>query len=108
MPLDEIEERVFGQIRTLAEVAATYATAIVHVKPHGALYNQAVNRPELARAIANGVASFSKEVVLVGLAGSPMLDVFRDAGFARRRRSFRRSPLRTRRHAALAASSTTR
>jgi len=81
LPLDQIEETVFGQIRTLAEVAATYATAIVHVKPHGALYNQAVNKPALARAIANGVARFSKEVVLVGLAGSKMLNVFREAGF---------------------------
>jgi len=81
LPLAQIEESVFGQIRALAEIAATYATAIVHVKPHGALYNQAVNRPELARAIANGVARFSKDVVLVGLAGSRMLDVFRDAGF---------------------------
>ena len=81
LPLEQIEESIFGQIRTLAEVAATYATAIVHVKPHGAIYNQAVNKPALARAIANGVARFSKEVVLVGLAGSKMLEVFRGAGF---------------------------
>ena len=81
LPLDEIEETVFGQIRTLAEIAATYATAIVHVKPHGALYNQAVNKQDLARAIATGVARFSKDVILVGLAGSPMLKVFRDIGF---------------------------
>src|SRR5580698_6820171 len=81
LPLDQIEESIFGQIRALAEVAATYATAIVHVKAHGALYNQAVRKPELARAIANGVARFSQDVVLVGLAGSQMLDIFREAGF---------------------------
>lgn len=82
MPLEAIEATVFEQVDALAGIAATFATGIVHVKPHGALYNQAVKRPELARAIANGVARFSKDVVLVGLAGSPMLDVFRDAGFA--------------------------
>jgi len=81
LPLAQIEESVFGQIRALAEIAATFATAIVHVKPHGALYNQAVNKPALARAIANGVARFSRDVVLVGLAGSKMLEVFREAGF---------------------------
>jgi 5-oxoprolinase (ATP-hydrolysing) subunit A len=81
LPLDQIEESIFGQIRALSEIAQTYATAIVHVKPHGAIYNQAVNKPELARAIANGVARFSKELVLVGLAGSRMLSVFREAGF---------------------------
>ena len=81
LPLHQIEESIYGQIRTLAEVAATFATAIVHVKAHGALYNQAVNKPALAKAIANGVARFSKDVVLVGLAGSKMLEVFREAGF---------------------------
>ena len=81
LPLDQIEQTIFDQVRALADVAATFATAIVHVKPHGAIYNDAVNRPDLARAIANGVARFSTDVVLVGLAGSSMLDVFRDAGF---------------------------
>lgn len=81
MPLEAIEATVFEQIEALHRIAKTFATALVHVKPHGALYNQAVKRPELARAIASGVARFSKDLVLVGLAGSPMLDVFRDAGF---------------------------
>ena len=81
LPLPEIEESIYGQICALHEVAKTFATSIVHVKAHGALYNQAVNRPDLAQSIATAVARFSKDVVLVGLAGSPMLKVFRDAGF---------------------------
>ncbi len=70
MPLGEVASTVFEQVRRLVEIAATYATAIVHVKPHGALYNQAVNKPALARAIAEGVARLNKDVVLVGLAGA--------------------------------------
>src|SRR5262249_36306912 len=62
-------------------VAETYDAEIMHVKPHGALYNQAANNTELAAAIAKGVARWSREVSLVGLAGSRMLDVFSDAGF---------------------------
>jgi 5-oxoprolinase (ATP-hydrolysing) subunit A len=81
LPLEEIERTIFEQVRALAAIAATCATTIVHVKPHGALYNQAVKRPDLAAAIAEGVARFSKDVVLVGLAGSQMLDVFRARGF---------------------------
>lgn len=81
LSLDQVEQTIYDQVRALAAIAATFATAMVHVKPHGAIYNDAVNRPDLARAIANGVARFSKEVVLVGLAGSPMLDEFRKAGF---------------------------
>jgi UPF0271 protein len=79
---NEIAESVFEQVRTLAEVADRCGARVVHVKPHGALYNHAVRNRELAVAIAQGVARWSKDVVLVGLAGSTMLDVFREAGFA--------------------------
>ena len=78
----EIATSVFEQVQALAEVAARCGARVVHVKPHGALYNQAVRNRELAEAIAKGVARWNPDVVLVGLAGSPMLDVFRSAGFA--------------------------
>ena len=82
MPLNEISASILEQVRALAEIAAGCGVRLVHVKPHGALYNQAVRNRELAGAIAEGVARLSRDVVLVGLAGSPMLGVFREAGFA--------------------------
>ena len=82
LPAKEIADSVHEQVRVLAEIAARCGARLAHVKPHGALYNQAVRNRELAGAIAEGVARWSRDVVLVGLAGSPMLDVFRDAGFA--------------------------
>jgi UPF0271 protein len=82
MPALEVAEFVFAQVQALAEVAESCRAPVVHVKPHGALYNQAVRNRELASAIAEGVARWRRDVVLVGLAGSPMLDVFREAGFA--------------------------
>jgi UPF0271 protein len=78
----EVAQSVFDQVRALAQVAESCGTRVVHVKPHGALYNQAVKNRELAGAIADGVARWNREVVLVGLAGSAMLEVFREAGFA--------------------------
>jgi UPF0271 protein len=81
LPAKEIAESVYEQVRVLAEIAARCGARLAHVKPHGALYNQAVRNRELAEAIAKGVARWSRHVVLVGLAGSPMLDVFREAGF---------------------------
>src|SRR5258706_9655185 len=78
---EEVADSVYAQVRALGEVAARHHANITHVKPHGALYNQAVRNSQLARAIASGVARWSQQVVLVGLAGSPMLDVFDDAGF---------------------------
>jgi UPF0271 protein len=82
MPAEAIAESVFEQVRALAEVAARFGVSLVHVKPHGALYNQAVRNPLLAEAIAKGVARWSHNVVLIGLAGSQMLEVFRETGFA--------------------------
>ena len=77
----DIARTVFEQVQLLAKVAEEQGAAVRHVKPHGALYNAAAANAEIARAIAAGVARWSKDVVLVGLAGSVMLEVFRDAGF---------------------------
>lgn len=81
MPADAISQAVLAQVRVLAQVAKGQGVDLRHVKPHGALYNQAAGDASVARAIAVGVARWSKELVMVGLAGSVMLDVFRDAGF---------------------------
>jgi UPF0271 protein len=82
MPAQVVADSVYQQVRVLAEVAAACGTKLVHVKPHGALYNQAVKTRELAAAIARGVAKYDKKLILMGLAESAMLDVFREAGFA--------------------------
>jgi UPF0271 protein len=76
-----IADSVFEQVRTLSDIAARCGARLSHVKAHGALYNQAARERGIARAIADGVARWSTSVVLVGLAGTAMLDVFREAGF---------------------------
>jgi UPF0271 protein len=81
LPPDAIADAVYQQVQALAEIAARNGASLTHVKPHGALYNQAVHNREIAQAIAQGVARWRTDVVLVGLAGSPMLEVFRGAGF---------------------------
>jgi UPF0271 protein len=78
---DEIAESVFEQVSKLGDIAAKCGARVGHVKAHGALYNQAARDAAVAKAIADGVARWRRDVVLVGLAGSMMLDVFRDAGF---------------------------
>jgi UPF0271 protein len=74
---EQIAQTVCDQIGALAAIAGDLA----HVKPHGALYNVAAKNPDVARAIGEGVARFGRELVLVGLAGSVMLDVWRKMGF---------------------------
>jgi 5-oxoprolinase (ATP-hydrolysing) subunit A len=78
----EVADSVYEQVVTLAKIAESCGARVAHVKPHGALYNQAARDRDLAGAIAAGVAHWSKDVVMVGLAGSLMLGAFREAGFA--------------------------
>ncbi len=79
---DEIAECVFEQVSKLGEIAAKCGARVGHVKAHGALYNQAARDAAVAEAFADGVARWRRDVVLVGLSGSVMLEAFRGAGFS--------------------------
>jgi UPF0271 protein len=83
MPLSaaEIEATVCEQIERLDAVVRRLGGEIVHVKAHGALYNIAVHNETVARAIGAGIARWNPRVTVFGLAGSPMLDWWRDMGF---------------------------
>jgi UPF0271 protein len=72
-----IADTVYAQLMRLERCGAD----LKHVKPHGALYNVAAKKPEVAAAIADGVARKNPKLILVGLAGSKMLDVWRERGF---------------------------
>ena len=83
MTPEELGSSLLAQLGALAAIArAETGAELRHVKPHGALYNRAARDPALAETIARSVARFSGEVVLVGLAGSALLDAGRDAGLA--------------------------
>ncbi len=66
----EVEQLVLYQIGALYGFCRAHGVALQHVKPHGALYNQAAVDPALARGIARAVARFSRDLPLVALASS--------------------------------------
>jgi len=66
---EAVADSVYQQVRALAEIAERNGVSLTHVKPHGALYNQAVHNRQLAKAIAKGVARWKTNIVLVGLGG---------------------------------------
>jgi 5-oxoprolinase (ATP-hydrolysing) subunit A len=76
----EVEDLVLYQLAALAGVAAAERTGLQHVKPHGALYNQACRDRALADAIARAVASFDRQLILFGLPGSELLRAAERAG----------------------------
>ena len=72
----EVAAFVVTQIRALEEVAERCGARLVHAKPHGALYHAASRDAAIAAAIAGAVARVDASLVLVGLAGSPMLSTW--------------------------------
>jgi UPF0271 protein len=79
MPVAELSDSIYRQIAALDAIVRRCGARLAHVKPHGALYNQAARNRTLARAISEAVARISPQLVVLGLAGSPMLDEFRNA-----------------------------
>jgi UPF0271 protein len=75
-----IAQTVFDQIQRLDAIVRRLGGEIVHVKPHGALYTVAVRNAEVARAIGEGVSFWNPSTVVFGLAGSPMLEIWRGMG----------------------------
>jgi len=66
----EVEADVLYQVGALAAFARAHGAALTHVKPHGALYNQAATDEALAGAVARAVKRADDRLVLVGLASS--------------------------------------
>ena len=89
---EQIVAWVTQQTEILAEHAAQLGMRLAHVKPHGALYNVAAQDAEVADAVAQAVAALDASLVLVGLAGSRLIEAGQAArlavlneGFADRR-----------------------
>ncbi len=73
LALDEVRAIILYQVGALGGIARACGVELTHVKPHGALYNQAGRNPALAEAVAKSVWEFSHALILVGLAGSQLL-----------------------------------
>jgi len=78
----EIEETIHSQLKTLVDLAGGFHCTVRHVKPHGALYNVSARDARVAASIAAGVGLVDNRLILLGLAGSPTLNVWKDAGFS--------------------------
>lgn len=70
------------QIAALRTIAQQEGGTLAHVKAHGALYNVAVDDRQTAQAIGEAVRSVDPDLLVVALAGSPMVDAFRGMGLS--------------------------
>jgi UPF0271 protein len=76
----EIYDLVVYQVGALLGFARAANVELQHVKAHGALYNMAVAKPELAAAIARAVRDVDSQLVLFGLPGSHLISEGESAG----------------------------
>jgi len=75
LPLLEITRSVVSQIEALARLADLH-----HVKPHGALYNEAQREEDLAEAIVEGVSRVLPTTIIYTLPGGALARAAREAG----------------------------
>jgi 5-oxoprolinase (ATP-hydrolysing) subunit A len=69
----EVFDLVVEQVEEMRDVCRVVGAEMRHVKPHGALYNQAAKDRELAAAIAEAVRSVDEDLIVFGLSGSVSL-----------------------------------
>ena len=71
---------VIYQIGALQGMARAAGTAVKYVKPHGALYNTIAQDKRQATDVINAIKAIDSSLVLMALAGSPLIAWARDAG----------------------------
>ena len=69
-----VYDMVSEQLLHFSSIAKEMGENITHVKPHGALYNQAAKNIELATTIATAVFNQLPGAIYFGLSGSMMLE----------------------------------
>lgn len=80
LPPDDVYNGVLYQLGALAAIARAENVRIAHLKPHGALYNQAARDPALADAIVSAVRDFDPAIAIFGLANGGLITAARRVG----------------------------
>ena len=77
---EEIFDIVLYQVAAVKGICEALGSKLHHVKPHGALYNQAAKDEILARAIAEAVKTIDENLILYGLSESFLISEARKIG----------------------------
>lgn len=84
----EVRADVIYQVGALRAFCDAHGVPLQHVKPHGALYNQACRDPALAEAVAAAVAAVDRRLLLYALPGSELAKAGERAGLTVKREGF--------------------
>ncbi|WP_421918007.1 LamB/YcsF family protein [Marinifilum sp.] len=78
--VEELKAMVKYQVAALKGMTESLGGKLQHVKPHGAMYNQAAADLNLALAIAEGIKEIDTKLIFMGLANSYMHTAAEHAG----------------------------
>ncbi len=79
---DTLSASLMQQIATLAEIAAEEGSFVAYVKPHGALYNDAVNDRTKADIIASTIAQIDSKLSVMGPPAGALRAAAKDYGLS--------------------------
>lgn len=68
------------QLGAFYAFAQAHGLRIQHVKPHGAFYNMCAVDLRLAQEVCRAIQEFDDQIILLGLAGSKLIDAARQIG----------------------------
>lgn len=77
---NEVFDIILYQVSAIKGMCEALGGKLHHVKPHGALYNQAAKDKTLAEAIAKAVKSIDENLILYGLSGSYLISKAENIG----------------------------
>ena len=80
LPYHDVYTGVLYQISALQGIVHSQGGTLAHVKPHGALYNQASKDTKLSKAIVSAVKALDPKLKVVGLAGGELVKVAKAEG----------------------------
>lgn len=80
MKAEEVFDLIQYQVSALKGICESRGGKLHHVKPHGALYNQAAKDRGLAAAIAAAAKAIDPRLILYGLSGSCLLSEGEEIG----------------------------
>jgi len=77
---DEMKQYTIYQLGALCGFVKAAGAKMQHVKPHGAMYNMAAKDGKLARAIIEGIWEVDRDLIVLGLAGSELVNAAKEKG----------------------------
>lgn len=77
---EDVYALVQEQLYLFNKIATAFGAKMMHVKPHGALYNMSARDHELATIIAQAVKDFDEHLILYGLSGSHSISAAKAIG----------------------------